>query len=99
MQIAESATLNAGQWWPEIGEVQEVDDVAEAHPVEQVADGAAEDQRQADLQAHALVRGAQGVGRDDQEDDHGDAVQQDGLQRGVHRGEQAEGRARCCGRR
>ena len=72
------------------GEVEEVDDVAEADAVEQVADGAAEDQRQADLEPHALVRGAQRVGRDDQEDDDGDAVQEDRLDRGVDRGEEAE---------
>ena len=59
------------------GEVEEVDHVPEPHAVEQVADGAAEDEREPDLEPHALVRGAQGVGRDDQEDDDRDAVQDD----------------------
>ena len=44
--IAESATLNAGQCQPRGVEIEEVDDVAEAHAVDQVAERAAEDQRE-----------------------------------------------------
>src|SRR5262245_6835678 len=74
-------------------EIQEVDDVPEADAVEEVADGAPENQREADLETDALVRRAERVRRDDQEDDHGHAVEQHRLERRIDRREEAEGRA------
>ena len=68
MQIAESATLNAGQWCDFTKHVEEIDDVAEAEAVEQVADRAAEDQVQAGLQQAVGDRGAERVGDHDEED-------------------------------
>ena len=46
MQMALSATLNAGKW-PAAGmKIEEVDHMAVQHAVDHVADGAAQDQRQ-----------------------------------------------------
>jgi hypothetical protein len=46
MQIAESATLNAGKWPTAPVEIEEVDHVAVQQAVDHVAQRAAEDQRQ-----------------------------------------------------
>ena len=76
MQIAESATLNAGQWCDFDEDVDEIDDVAEAETVDEIADRAAEDQVQAGLQHAVGDRGAEGVGDHDEEDADRAEVQQ-----------------------
>jgi hypothetical protein len=59
-------------------DVEEVDDIAEAEAVEEVADCAAEDQVEADLQ-HAVGHcRADGVDHHDEEDRQGAGVEQKG---------------------
>jgi hypothetical protein len=48
--IAESATLNAGQCQPKAWKSTKVDHLAEAQPVDDVAERAAEDQREAEAE-------------------------------------------------
>ena len=77
MQMAESATLNAGQWWL-IEEIEEVDHVAETEAVDEVADGPAEDQMEPRLQEAIADRAAERVGHDDEEHRDGAEVEQHG---------------------
>jgi hypothetical protein len=76
MQIAESATLKAGQWLRADVDVEEVDDVAEAEAVEEVADRAAEDEVQAGLEEAVGDGGAQRVHDHHEEDGDGAEVEQ-----------------------
>ena len=72
------------------GKIEEVHDVAEADPVHEIADRPSQDEGEADLEPHALVRGTERIGRHDDEDQHRHAVQDHRLDRGIDRSEEAE---------
>ena len=55
MRMALSATLKVDQWWRAPVPVDEIDDAAEAQPVDEVADRAARDEGERDGQQAALA--------------------------------------------
>ena len=62
--IAESATLNAQKWYVAPVDVDEIDDRSGDDAVDEVAGGAADDQRQADARDQLMVREARRVEAD-----------------------------------